>query len=331
MTLAPRLGNNLTGTALAYILIGTNREFRASKRTDLYSPQLRSPARRDVLQVRRSRVAIVKGKDPSKMLRKAIDILGLEDLCVAGKDVLIKPNCESAKPASSGITTDSRLVEALVVRAKKAAASVTVAEGSSGNTERAFDVAGISEIAKRLGVSLVDLNEDEPVMVEIADGMALKEVRIASTALRCSSIINVPKLKVHSAALVSLCMENLMTFLLPRAMVQTRIDERIVDLAGFFRDKVKLNVVDGLIGAEVNEAYGEPVNMGLQIVGRDMVAVDAVGASVMGMDPMDVGHIRLAEERGLGAAKLANIEVLGEKIENVARPFEKPPKFRSLR
>jgi hypothetical protein len=42
----------------------------------------------------------------------------------------------------------------------------------------------------------------------------------------------------------------------------------------------------------------------------------------MGIDPHGISHIRRAHEKGLG--NIDNIEVLGEKIENVAKPFKRP-------
>jgi len=63
--------------------------------------------------------------------------------------------------------------------------------------------------------------------------------------------------------------------------------------------------------------------MDLVIAGTDPVAVDAVGAAVMGIDPAEVEHLVLAEKKGLGTCNLQKIEILGEKIENVRRKFRR--------
>ena len=103
--------------------------------------------------------------------------------------------------------------------------------------------------------------------------------------------------------------------------MDTPLNEKIVDLASLFKDKVKINVVDGLVGAEVDETGGNPVKMDLVIAGRDMVAVDAVAAAVMGVSPHKVKYLQLAEEKSLGVSNLEEIEVLGEKIEEVTKKF----------
>jgi hypothetical protein len=50
------------------------------------------------------------------------------------------------------------------------------------------------------------------------------------------------------------------------------------------------------------------------LAGTDVVAVDAVCATLMGFDAGQIHHIRLAAEAGLGTADLAQIEVRGEPI-----------------
>lgn len=75
-----------------------------------------------------------------------------------------------------------------------------------------------------------------------------------------------------------------------------RLDEKLVDLASFL--KPKLTVIDGTVGCERNELSGGPVRMDLIIGGADIVAVDTVGSLVMGVDPGEVGYIKLASERG---------------------------------
>jgi uncharacterized protein (DUF362 family) len=117
-------------------------------------------------------------------------------------------------------------------------------------------------------------------------------------------------------------MKNLMGVILPKSIIHTQIHQKIVDLASLFRDKVRLNVVDGLVGAEESEVYGTPVEMQLIIAGQDMVAVDTVASAIMGMDPQQIQYLRLAEERGLGISNLLKIDIHGEKIAAVTKKFK---------
>lgn len=57
---------------------------------------------------------------------------------------------------------------------------------------------------------------------------------------------------------------------------------------------------------------GTPVCMKLAVAGADPVACDAVMAFMMGFDPLSVGFLALAHERGLGVADLEEIDTVGE-------------------
>ncbi len=273
-------------------------------------------------------VAIVKGCKLPKMVEDVLKLIGASELIKPQDKLLIKPNYVSAKHPSTGITTDSHVIESLINYVKKFGVNeIVVGEGGAGDTEMAFNVVGIRDVAARQQVKLVNLNEESRIQVRIPHALALLEVGIAETALGSTCIVNVPKLKVHHQALVTLCMKNLMGLILPKNIMHSQINEKIVDLASLFKDKVKVNIVDGLVGAEADEVGGNPVEMNLLIAGQDMVAVDSVATKVMGIDPSKVKYLRLAEERGLGVADLNEIEVLGETIEGVTRKFQLPQEF----
>jgi hypothetical protein len=53
------------------------------------------------------------------------------------------------------------------------------------------------------------------------------------------------------------------------------------------------------------------------LASADQVAIDAVAARMMGFDPMAIGYIRLAHERGLGCGRIEEIEIAGEDISSV--------------
>jgi len=280
--------------------------------------------------MKKTRVAIAKAKDPYEALNKALKLIEAEKLVNKEDKILIKPNYVVAKHPSTGVTTDPRVIDGLIMFLKNLGASgIVVGEGGAGDTERAFDVVGIREVIRKHNVELVNLNNDFRINLKVKEPLALNEVGVAETALKSTCIINVPKLKVHHIALVTLSMKNLMGLILPKSIMHDQINEKIVDLATLFKDKVKLNIVDGLIGSEEDEVHGSPVQMDLIIAGADMVAVDAVAAAVMGINPERVKYLELAEERGLGTASLDEIEVLGERIEDVKKKFKLPPAFRS--
>ena len=56
---------------------------------------------------------------------------------------------------------------------------------------------------------------------------------------------------------------------------------------------------------------------GLLIAGSDIVAVDAVGAALMGIDPMQVRTIAVGAAEGLGEADITRIDIIGEELKRV--------------
>jgi len=278
--------------------------------------------------MRTVKVAIVRRQGPRVMVRRSLELIGASELVAPEDRVLIKPNYICAKHPSTGVTTDSQVVEALIEFVKECGCrDITVGDGGSGDTDRVFDAVGIRQVAARHGTQLIDLNDDERVEVSVPNALALHKVSIAKTVLESTCIINVPKLKVHHMALVTLGIKNLMGAVLPKSIIHGQLNERLADLASLIRPR--FNLIDGMIGSELDEVDGKPVQMDLLISGRDIVATDAVGSAVMGIDPRRVRYLSLAERKGVGTGDLSKIEILGEPIEKVKRRFRMPDAFES--
>jgi len=279
-----------------------------------------------------NRVAIVKGEDAIDATLRALGAIRLEVEHVLSEDtpVLIKPNYINSKHPSTGITTDSRVIEGIVKFLKEEKINaIVIGEGSGfADTLEAFKVAGVDKVAERWNVKLVDLNKDEFIEVAPPNPLSLRKVRVAKTALE-SIIISVPKLKLHRIAGVTLSLKNMMGALASKGSMHTgSLSKNIVDLASILRPSI--SVIDGMIAGEGHETSGNPVKMNLVIAGTDPVAVDAVGAAVMGISPTDVKHLLLAEKQGLGTCNLEKITVLGEPIEKVSRKFSRSLSSRLL-
>jgi uncharacterized protein (DUF362 family) len=279
-----------------------------------------------------SRVAIVKGGDAVESTIRALEAIRSEvkGVLSGNRSILIKPNYINSKHPSTGITTDSRVIEGIVRFLKQDDINaIIIGEGSGfADTFQAFMVAGVDKVAERWDVGLVDLNKDEFIEVAPPNPLSLKKVRVAKTALE-SSIISVPKLKLHRIATVTLSLKNMMGALASKGFMHTgSLSENIVDLASILRPSI--SVVDGIIAGEGHETSGNPVEMNLVIAGTDPVAVDAVGAAVMGIWPTDVKHLVLAEKQGLGTCNLEKVTVLGEPIEKVGRKFSRSLSSRLL-
>jgi uncharacterized protein (DUF362 family) len=83
-------------------------------------------------------------------------------------------------------------------------------------------------------------------------------------------------------------------------------------------------ILGGEWGIEGDAPYGpkaSPVRHNLVLAGANAVAVDVVGAAVMGFAPAGIRHLELAAKRGLGSIEIDLIWTRGNEIDEAKRPF----------
>lgn len=274
----------------------------------------------------------MKGSDPLKTTLRALKNIQDHVEIDQNERVLIKPNCVRPASPETGVTTDAGVVEAIINFLKeRGVKDIVIADGGNPGTDKAFQLTGLKSLEERYGVELVNLNKDRWEEIPIPHAAALKKVRISRTVLDSDRIINVPKLKIHHMAQVTLSLKNLMGVIVDNRgqVMHEGLDEKIVDLASLFSPA--LNVVDGIVGSEMDEVVGRPVQSNVIIAGVDMASVDSVGSAVMGLDANKIRHIQMATERGLGIASLDRIDIIGEDIDSVKLNFSTEYSERKLK
>jgi uncharacterized protein (DUF362 family) len=284
-------------------------------------------------------VSLIRVEDVFKSVEKAIELIGGLGI-KKGDIVVLKPNAKNQSPPGYGIVTDPRVVEAVVSLLSQAGAKkIMIADGAAYptgayDTMAAFQTMGITEITKRWDVELVDLNSHDSLDIDVIKGLVLNWVRVGRSVVEADVIINIPVLKTHRGTLLSACLKNMGVGCAVREekkrLHRLGINEGLVDVYSVV--KPHLNIVDGIVAMEgdgPNLPPGKAKPLGLLIVGKDGVAVDAVCAKIMGLDPYNVRHLRLASEQGLGIIDLNKIEVRGEELKDVVTEFELPSTFKN--
>jgi uncharacterized protein (DUF362 family) len=270
-----------------------------------------------------TRVAIAHGHDPRAMVLNVLDLIGAEEVVRTDDSVVLKPNYVEPMRPEDGVTTDPRVIEAVVVWLQsRGVRDITIAEGgdTAAGTDRAFAMVGLPALAERLGVRLVNALRDERVEVEVPNALSLHRVHVSRTIYEATCLIGLPKLKCHSMAGVTLSIKNLMGAVVPdKTIMHRQLHRRLTDLATILRPKIC--VIDGLVGAERHETAGDPVRHDIVIAGTDPVATDVVGTMAMGLDPAGIEHLRLCAERGLGENRPDHIELLGVSLDRVRKQY----------
>jgi uncharacterized protein (DUF362 family) len=253
-----------------------------------------------------SKVIIVKGNDAGVMVSKGLSEL---DVRPRKERVVIKPNLIVNRPYPT--TTSAKTVEAIARYCKRLGKDVVIAEGSGWtNTYKAFRDQGYLEVAEKCGVKLVDLNKDQYEIKRNPQAMTLREFEFPST-LRDSYLISAAVLKVHSITTVTLSLKNMLGATIGRDKGRFHdygINESIVDINLY--KTPDLAIIDGRMGNVAGELGGRTRRFDLMVFSEDPVAADAVGASILGLDPLSITHLRLAQDKALGTADLGKIDLV---------------------
>jgi uncharacterized protein (DUF362 family) len=283
-------------------------------------------------------VSIIRAENVPEAVRKAVGLAGGLEI-MDGDTVVVKPNAKNQAPPGYGIVTDVAVIEPLVeMSIELGAKRVMIADGAaypsgSYHTFSAFETMGVTKMAKKWNLDLVDLNSSDSVDLDVPEGLVLDNVRVGKAVTYADVLINVPVLKTHRGTLLSNCVKNIGVGVACREekkrLHRLGINKGLLDVYSVVRPHY--NVVDALVcieGDGPNFPPGKPKSLGLVLAGEDGVAVDAVCARLIGLDPLEVKHLRLAHDRGIGIADLGQIEVVGERLEDVATVFERPSTFR---
>jgi uncharacterized protein (DUF362 family) len=278
-------------------------------------------------------IARVEGDHVEDAVRRSIELAGgLGAIISTGSTVLLKPNVVSPSPSGSGKITDARVTEAVAkVVLESKPARIVIGEGSSvgydfpgrKDSMHCLEVSGTADVARRLGLDLVDLNRDEQVQVRAENAFVMEAFAVARAAWEADVIIDLPVIKTHVRTGITCGLKN-MKGVLPgdwkKRTHQLGLDRGIVDLNRAI--KPHFTVVDAIVGMAGTGQYPEDcMPLGCIVAGADVVAVDAVCATIAGFDVEQILHVQLAAQAGLGVADLARIEVRGEAIADVARRF----------
>jgi uncharacterized protein (DUF362 family) len=148
------------------------------------------------------------------------------------------------------------------------------------------------------------------------------------------NIIHLPTVKTHVFTTTTGAMKNAFGGLLneKRHWTHPVIHETLVDLL-MIQKKIHSGLFAVMDGTFAGDGPGPrcmvPHIKNVILASNDQVAIDAVAAKLMGMDPLkDIKFIRLAHERGLGCGDVNEIEIVGDaevskEQWNFSGPFKK--------
>jgi uncharacterized protein (DUF362 family) len=283
-------------------------------------------------EVQKSKVSLVKTPDRASGVQKAINILGINP--VKGKDVLLKPNFNTADPFP-GSTHNDTLVNLIVRLREMGAKRITIGERSGPpDTADVLEEKSIYDICKKLNVRLInfeDLPHNEWIRIKPEQSHWKNGFDVARPVLDSECIVTTCCLKTHGYG-------GVFTMSLKLSVGITH-KRNMTELHSSFRSMRKMI-------AEINQAYtpslilldaieafvdGGPMTgtrkkADVILAGTDRIAIDAAGLSIlkelgsnkaiMGKKIFEQEQIARAVELGLGVTRPEDVEIVTDDEES---------------
>jgi uncharacterized protein (DUF362 family) len=269
--------------------------------------------------------------DLSSVIHAGLQALGVARQEIEGKTILLKPNLVESHIGAVHINTHPLVIQGAIEAFRRyGAAEVIVAEGS-GHCRDIYlllEDTRLVDILRSEHVVFRDLNQDSWYTAPNAGRKTkLKTLVFPATLKQVDWIVSMPKLKTHHWAGVTLSMKNLfgvmpgMFYGWPKNVFHWEgIESSIIDINATVG--AHFAIVDGIIGMEGDgPIMGRPKPAGVLVMGRNLPAVDATCARIMGINPQKVAYLAAAAGR-LGPIKESKILQRGETIESVRTDFQ---------
>jgi uncharacterized protein (DUF362 family) len=256
----------------------------------------------------------VKNGEPDKLFGAAMEALGGMGRYVRpNQTVVVKPNIAWDLEPERAANTNPILVRRIVEQCRAAGAkTVYVFDNTCDNWRSSYRSSGIEQAVRDAGGTLVSAESERYYHPVEVGGRRLAEAKEHELILESDVFINVPVLKSHGGATLTVSMKNLMgTIWDRRYWHRNDLPQCIADFAAYRRPD--LNVVDAYRVLAHNGPRGVSVRdvteMRSLLVSGDMVTADAAGARLLGVNPDQVEHIRLARAQGVGRSDLENLAI----------------------
>lgn len=295
-----------------------------------------------------------------KLVRQQVETLfdglgGVKDIVGRGDKIVMKVNLTggiNSIPSNGAPPAEYHLTHPEVVRAvgelllDAGAKELYIVEALW--EPESFPVLGYTDVAEALGATLIDLNHEAPypdfATVPVGEDHFIYKAFLFNRILEeAAAFVSIAKLKTHCSAGVTLSMKNLVGTTPMRMYLHSPVDAYRTALHGTEKGTntrlprvivdlnrarpIHLAVLDGISTVQGGEGpwniNNSQVKPGMLLAGKNALATDAIGTSVMGFDPTSEApdepflqshnYLNLAAQRGMGTNQLEFIDTVGAK------------------
>ena len=296
-----------------------------------------------------TKVALTNGDNRADNTLRALKSLDKDiALAIGNRRVIVKPNNVSPNNqlASTHVDALAGILEFLKSIGKLD--NAIIAESALAATMQGFQNFGYTTLADKYKVKLVDLDQEGFQTIMAFDETDAKPhpVRVSSvlTNQRDNFIISACMLKTHDRAVATLSIKNIIlgaSLKLPNPNAgrggrggRGGSDKPILHGGGAHGININLamlapllhpslSVIDGFEGMEGNGPIGgTKVDHRVCVVSTDYLAADSVGASLMGIEPAEIGYLSYLTAAKAGESDISKMEILGEPVAKLAKKYQ---------
>jgi uncharacterized protein (DUF362 family) len=265
-----------------------------------------------------SPVIKVEGESPYELAKRAVQELGGMGKFIAKQDVvMVKPNIGWNRAPEQAACTNPDVVRAVVEMVYEAGAKkVIVMDNTCHTATDTYSRSGIQDAAKKAGAEVRFADENRLVAHDFK-GERLQKWMVFKDFLDVDKFINVPILKHHGSAGITIGMKNLYGILGGnRGKLHRNMGQGIADLANGFKphltiiDAYRVLKANGPIGGRLSDVeLKKALIASTNIFEADVVAVDVFGAVPERYDFITAGF-----ERKMGQMDISKINLKSIKI-----------------
>jgi len=264
-------------------------------------------------------LVVAMGGEPAEMFNASIKKMGgIERFVKKGQVVCIKPNVAWDRAPERAANTNPELVSVLIKACFEAGAKeVNVVEHTCDNWRLSYKNSGIEDAVIKAGANMLPGNDESYYReVEIPGAVKLKKAKVLKAILDADVWINVPCLKHHVGARMTISMKNLMGIVWDRRFFHSNnLHQCIADVC--LVRKPVLNIVDAYRTMKTNGPMGrseaDVVLTKAMFMSTDMVAVDTAATKFFGriadMPLEQVSYLAMGQELGIGTMDIKSLKV----------------------
>lgn len=278
-------------------------------------------------------VVITKAMTESNSLKKALDMLPLNEIVKSGDSVVITPNWVNLDGPKSGATVGPKALKNLIEYIKsKNPSKITIATGSGGaKTTDVMKKVGYDKVIEEENVEFIDLNYGPYIDLNLNHDI-IKSTPINKILEEADVIISFTQLKQHEEATVTASIKNIAMGWPPAEIhgypkKQTGIHE---DLHGFIRAIINQIPIDlSIVSCDKAMIGTGPSNglavdtPGLIIASTDPLAADAIGARLLGFLPQAVSYLYGLYQDKIGEVNPDKMTIKGINLQEAEKLFSR--------